>query len=100
MVGYGPEVWRAGDYYFWVCFMFLLCCFPFLRHSTDPRFPQVPMICPFIGCTLGGFLYDALIFTGDSPINTPWMGVKRVVRPSRKGIKQAWSGKPEPEKQV
>lgn len=53
------------------------------------------MICPFIGCTLGGFLYDALIFTGESPINTPWMGVKRIVRPSRKDAKESWSGKPE-----
>lgn len=40
------------------------------------------MICPFIGTAFGGFLYDALIFTGESPLNTPWMGVKRVVRPN------------------
>lgn len=53
------------------------------------------MICPFIGGTFGGFLYDTLIFTGESPINTPWMGWKRVVRPSRKGMKEAWTGKPE-----
>ena len=59
------------------------------------------MICPFIGGAFGGFLYDALIFTGESPINTPWMGVKRVVRPTRKGAKEAWTGKPaEPEKVV
>ena len=56
---------------------------------------QVPMICPFIGGAFGGFLYDALIFTGESPINTPWMGVKRVVRPSKKDIKQSITGKPE-----
>ena len=56
----------------------------------------VPMLCPFIGGTFGGFLYDALIFTGESPINTPWMGLKRLVRPSKKGAKQATTtSKPE-----
>lgn len=56
------------------------------------------MICPFIGCTFGGFLYDTLIYTGESPINTPWMGLKRVVHPTRKGIREAITG--HPEKQV
>ena len=55
------------------------------------------MICPFIGGTFGGFLYDLLIFTGDSPINTPFLGVKRIVRPSKKGAKEAITGKPEKE---
>jgi len=72
MVGYGPHVWTAGDYYFWV-----------------------PMLCPFIGGTFGGFLYDVIIFTGESPINTPWMGLKRLIRPSRKGVKKGITGKPE-----
>merc|ERR1711939_287888 len=54
MVGYGPEVWRAGNYYFWV-----------------------PMVAPFCGCTFGGFLYDLLLFTGESPINTPYLGLYR-----------------------
>ncbi|RVX71529.1 hypothetical protein B0A52_05101 [Exophiala mesophila] len=76
-VGYGREVWTAGDYYFWV-----------------------PMICPFIGCTFGGFLYDALIYTGDSPINTPWMGWKRVFKPTRKGVHEAIWGPPDLEKQA
>ena len=53
------------DYYFWV-----------------------PMFCPFIGGSLGGFIYDLLIFTGESPINTPWLGLKRLVRPSRAGSKK------------
>ncbi|KIW98450.1 uncharacterized protein Z519_00111 [Cladophialophora bantiana CBS 173.52] len=70
-VGYGHEVWSAGGYYFWV-----------------------PMICPFIGCTFGGFLYDTLIYTGESPMNTPWMGIKRLVHPTRKGIMEAITGKP------
>jgi aquaglyceroporin related protein len=55
---------------------------------------QVPMICPFIGCTFGGFLYDLLIYTGESPINTPWIGIKRVVHPTRQGIKEAITGRP------
>jgi len=59
-VGYGNNVWKAGDYYFWV-----------------------PMICPFIGGTFGGFLYDLLMYTGKSPINTPWFGIKTLVRPDK-----------------
>lgn len=50
------------------------------------------MICPFIGGTFGGFLYDLLIFTGESPLNTPAIGLKRVVRPTRKGVKEAIQG--------
>jgi aquaglyceroporin related protein, other eukaryote len=53
------------------------------------------MLCPFIGGAFGGFLYDAIIFTGQSPINTPWMGLKRLIRPSRKGGDQTITGKPE-----
>jgi len=72
-VGYGHEVWSAGDYYFWV-----------------------PMICPFIGCTFGGFLYDVLIYTGKSPINTPWLGIKALVIPDReKFVKVVKEGDPE-----
>jgi aquaglyceroporin related protein, other eukaryote len=77
-LGYGHEVWSAGNYYFWV-----------------------PMVAPFCGCTFGGWLYDVFIFTGEchsfclrsvnfandpageSPINTPWMGLKRLIRPNR-----------------
>ncbi|KAF7925929.1 hypothetical protein BELL_0075g00090 [Botrytis elliptica] len=55
-LGYGHEVWSAGNYYFWV-----------------------PMVAPFFGCLFGGWLYDVFIFTGESPINTPWMGLKRVM---------------------
>jgi len=57
-LGYGHEVWSAGGYYFWI-----------------------PMVSPFLGCLFGGWLYDVFIFTGDSPINTPWMGLKRLIRP-------------------
>jgi aquaglyceroporin related protein len=76
MIGYGHEVWvsqshdcdkatanihqSAGGYYFWV-----------------------PMVAPFCGCTFGGWLYDVFLYTGESPINTPWMGLKRFIRPTR-----------------
>lgn len=48
------------------------------------------MVSPFLGCTFGGFLYDALLFTGESPINTPYMGLYRFIpgmRHSFDGIK-------------
>jgi aquaglyceroporin related protein len=57
-VGYGHEVWSAGGYYFWI-----------------------PMVSPFLGCLFGGILYDIAIYTGPSPINTPWMGLKDLLKP-------------------
>lgn len=39
------------------------------------------MVAPFLGCAFGGFLYDVFIYTGPSPINTPWLGVKQAVLP-------------------
>ncbi|KAK6607693.1 MIP family channel protein [Botrytis cinerea] len=65
-LGYGHEVWSAGNYYFWV-----------------------PMVAPFIGCLFGGWLYDVdvFIFTGESPINTPWMGLKRLM-PGVSGVRK------------
>lgn len=59
-LGYGHEVWSYGNYYFWV-----------------------PMVSPFCGCVFGGLLYDVFLYTGQSPINTPWMGLKRFFHPSR-----------------
>lgn len=56
MIGYGPEVWTAGNYYFWI-----------------------PMVAPFCGCVFGGFLYDLFLFTGESPINTPYLGLYRFI---------------------
>merc|ERR1712093_341166 len=61
IVGYGHEVWSAGGYYFWI-----------------------PMVTPFFGATFGGFLYDVFIFEGESPINTPYMGLKRFTQLNRK----------------
>lgn len=42
------------------------------------------MVMPFLGCVFGGFLYDLLLFTGDSPINTPYLGLYRFVPGLRK----------------
>jgi len=47
------------------------------------------MVIPFLGCTFGGFLYDVFIFTGDSPINTPWMGLSRLL--PQNWTKKVWS---------
>jgi len=55
------------------------------------------MVAPFFGCSLGSFLYDLLIYTGESPTKTPWIGMKRVSRPTRKGIMEAIHGPPEKE---
>lgn len=64
MLGYGHEVWAAGGYYFWI-----------------------PMVSPFFGCTFGAWLYDVFLFTGESPINTPAMGLMRLTQPR----KSVWS---------
>lgn len=75
MAGYGTNVWKAGGYYFWVC-----CIVPSLVLDTfNDRRCQIPIVAPFCGCTFGGLLYDAFIFTGDSPINTPWWGFKSML---------------------
>jgi hypothetical protein len=39
------------------------------------------MVAPFCGCAFGGFLYDVFIYTGESPVNTPWLGLKQIVYP-------------------
>lgn len=58
-VGYPMGVWSAGNYYFWV-----------------------PIVASFLGCTFGGFLYDLFIYTGpETPINMPWIGLKRILNP-------------------
>ncbi|KAL2755273.1 hypothetical protein ACRALDRAFT_1077013 [Sodiomyces alcalophilus JCM 7366] len=60
IVGYPAQVWSAGNYYFWI-----------------------PMVAPLVGCAFGGFLYDVFIYTGESPMNTPWMGLRRLFHPRR-----------------
>jgi len=64
IVGYGHEVWSAGGYYFWI-----------------------PMVAPFLGTLFGGFLYDTFLYTGETPLNMPWFGLKRFLHPTR----QVWS---------
>lgn len=71
ILGYGTEVWSAGNYYFWI-----------------------PMVAPFIGCTFGGFLYDVFIYTGESPVNTPWMGLKRFTQLNRRTWSNTYRNKP------
>ncbi|TQS32675.1 hypothetical protein Golomagni_07005 [Golovinomyces magnicellulatus] len=63
-LGYGTEVFSAGGYYFWI-----------------------PMVAPFLGCAFGGFLYDVFVYTGESPINSPVLGLKRLFNPRR----EVWS---------
>lgn len=59
-LGYGSEVWSAGGYYFWI-----------------------PIVAPFCGALFGGMLYDIAIYTGPSPVNTPWFGLKALLMPHR-----------------
>ncbi|KAF1349650.1 aquaporin-like protein [Delphinella strobiligena] len=59
-VGYGSEVWSAGEYHFWI-----------------------PMVAPFCGCLFGGFLYDVFMYTGPSPINTPCFGLGKWIHPKK-----------------
>jgi aquaglyceroporin related protein len=37
------------------------------------------MVAPFLGCFCGAALYDIFIYTGPSPINTPWLGLKHLI---------------------
>ena len=52
------------------------------------------MVSPFCGCLAGGFLYDVFLYTGDdSPVNTPYWGFPRLLKPTR----AVWSNTYEPE---
>lgn len=75
-VGYGHEVWSAGGYYFWVSVA--AKDLRYVSTVADKPF-QIPMVAPFLGCTFGAFLYDLFIFTGPSPVNTPWLGLKLLI---------------------
>lgn len=52
MVGYPNETWTTGNYFFWV-----------------------PTFVPFIACIFGAWMYDVFIYTGPSPVNTPYLGL-------------------------
>ncbi|TWU72826.1 hypothetical protein ED733_001589 [Metarhizium rileyi] len=58
MIGYGSEVFSAGDYYFWI-----------------------PIVAPFLGCLAGGGLYDLFLYTGESPMNSPYLGFRQFFDP-------------------
>lgn len=45
------------------------------------------MVAPFFGTLFGGFLYDVFLYTGESPINSPYFGLKRLFQPRR----EVWS---------
>ena len=50
--------------------------------NADCNTAAVPMVASFLGCAFGGFFYVLFIYTGPkSPINTPWMGLKRLTPP-------------------
>lgn len=51
------------------------------------------MVAPFCGCLFGGWLYDVMIYTGPSPVNSPWMGLKYIFRPDH-----AWQARKEAER--
>ena len=75
-VGYGPEVWTAGNYYFW-------CVFGRQIHSTILlTVMRIPVIASFCGCLFGGLLYDFFIYTGpESPVNSPYLGLPYLLKP-------------------
>ncbi len=97
-VGYGHEVWSAGGYYFWSKCISQVPpegtetwreallrgqrCVHGHRGKANRDTAAVPMVASFLGCTFGGFLYDLFIYTGpESPINTPWLGLRRLTQP-------------------
>lgn len=34
------------------------------------------MVAPFCGTAFGGWLYDMFLYVGETPVNTPCMGLK------------------------
>ncbi len=50
------------------------------------------MVAPFAGCWFGGLLYDGFIYTGESPVNTPWLGLKYYIRPTSRSKHEGTGG--------
>jgi aquaglyceroporin related protein, other eukaryote len=46
------------------------------------------MVAPFCGTFCGGLLYDMLLFTGESPINSPYLGLYRL----KTTLRKEWDG--------
>ena len=59
---------------------------PWSRSYTD-AVHVLFRVAPFCGCLFGGILYDIFIYTGPSPINTPYMGLAKLFGP-KKAIKE------------
>lgn len=57
-VGYPNSIWTSNSGYAWI-----------------------PIIVPVIGACLGAWLYDVLVFTGSSPVNSPYLGFKKFWSP-------------------
>ncbi|RMX96741.1 hypothetical protein D0866_16367 [Hortaea werneckii] len=77
ILGYGSGLWTNASYYFWI-----------------------PLVAPFIGAMIGGFIYDFFVYTGASPVNAPWLGLKLLVSPkeeerNRDARKEEWEKLPE-----
>ena len=56
--------------------------------------PLRPVDREFLSLSLPRSLFNLTMhqYTGESPINTPWIGLKRLVHPSRQGVKEAFWG--------
>lgn len=79
IVGYGPEVFTSGHYYFWWVSAFFARFGTIYAHLCISR---VPIVAPMCGTLFGGFLYDAFIYTGpESPVNTPYLGLPYLIKP-------------------
>ncbi|KAI7285607.1 aquaporin [Hortaea werneckii] len=77
ILGYGTELWSNAAHYFWI-----------------------PLVAPFVGAIIGGYIYDFFVYTGPSPVNAPWLGLKLLVSPreekrNREARRQEWKSLPE-----
>jgi len=58
VVGYPSSIWTSNGGYAWI-----------------------PVVVPVIGACFGAWLYDLFVFTGSSPVNSPYMGMKKMWSP-------------------
>ncbi|RMY63862.1 hypothetical protein D0863_10226 [Hortaea werneckii] len=77
ILGYGSGLWTNASYYFWI-----------------------PLVAPFVGAMIGGFVYDFFVYTGASPVNAPWLGLKLLISPTeeernRDAREEEWDKLPE-----